>query len=361
MQRNTAILEACTIRTRSLRDANPGVKASKSIFEASSDTESTFGGVASTVGASEFKFDDVIVNFQVYRRTLAAAHFRNFPRSGEQLEVEGDLIDLSGPSAKEKEDEDTLMADLRSLSFSAGNEKDGPYTSLQNNAAKRSLVELQLFHPSGNTHTGSLNTKVEEFLPDNSKRLDYLNLGVEEQSEVNVKGLEYLDLEDLVHGHTRLSQSANRSTTLSASLPRSSDRELAATPREIPLGQNSVVAPSNQSISAEDLEILMAQPKEWHDFWDTTIDSAIFERINKAEITRRYELWEIFQTEMFYMRQLEVWLKLYHDQLLARWPPIVENAQEFTHNVFRHIEEIKAINTEYLFHPLRFRYLDQGP
>jgi hypothetical protein len=64
---------------------------------------------------------------------------------------------------------------------------------------------------------------------------------------------------------------------------------------------------------------------------------------------------------MFYMRQLEVWLKLYRDQLLARWPPIVENAQEFTHNIFRHIAEIEAINTAYLLRPLRFRYLEQGP
>ncbi len=59
----------------------------------------------------------------------------------------------------------------------------------------------------------------------------------------------------------------------------------------------------------------MADPKEWHDFWKITKES---ETVNNAEILRQYELWEIFQTAMFYMRQLELWLKLYRVQLLAR-------------------------------------------
>ncbi len=62
----------------------------------------------------------------------------------------------------------------------------------------------------------------------------------------------------------------------------------------------------------------MADPKEWHDFWKITKESVIFETVNNAEILRQYELWEIFQTAMFYMRQLELWLKLYRVQLLAR-------------------------------------------
>ena len=125
-----------------------------------------------------------------------------------------------------------------------------------------------------NIHTSSLGTqvRVEEplVLVDNSNRFKYLNLEMEEQAEVNVKGLQYLDLEDHVHGHTRLSQSTNRITTLSASLTGSSDRDLAVT---ISLGQISFNA------SAEDFETLRADSKEWHDFWKITKESVIFETI----------------------------------------------------------------------------------
>ena len=148
----------------------------------------------------------------------------------------------------------------------------------KNNVVKRPLV-LNPFRPSDSEdiHTSSLGTqvRVEEplVLVDNSNRFKYLNLEMEEQAEVNVKGLQYLDLEDHVHGHTRFSQSTNRITTLSASLPGSSDRDLAVTPHKISLGQISFTA------SAEDFETLKADSKEWHDFWKITKESVIFETI----------------------------------------------------------------------------------
>lgn len=127
---------------------------------------------------------------------------------------------------------------------------------------------LNPFRPSDSEdiHTSSLGTqvRVEEplVLVDNSNRFKYLNLEMEEQAEVNVKGLQYLDLEDHVQGHTRFSQSTNRITTLSASLP-----------HKISLGQISFTA------SAEDFESLRADSKEWHDFWKITKESVIFETI----------------------------------------------------------------------------------
>ena len=68
LDNNTAVLEQVAKRTKALRTSHPTVKAPESIYEASYDTQSIYGNAASTLGASEFEFDDLIVNSRVYRR-----------------------------------------------------------------------------------------------------------------------------------------------------------------------------------------------------------------------------------------------------------------------------------------------------
>ena len=323
--------------------------------------ESTFSGAASTIGASEFEFDDLVVNSQVYRRTLAAARFRDSRTRREQVEDEGDLIDLSESLANEKEDDDTLLADLRSLSFSVKNESDHSQASTDDKAERELLATIRSCQASDKNITNSIENQVEEPSSENAKSHQYLNVQVEEHAEVNGNTLGYLNIANVAHGHKGLPQATNSKMTLDGSSPGPTNREvLLIMPHGTSAKLLSSTATSDQSVSAEDFDTVMTRPKAWHVFWKITGDDAIFEQANWPELRRQCIMWEIFQTEMFYLRQLEVWLKLYRDQLLARWPPVLENAQKFAQSLFGHIEEIKAINVKYLFHPLRSRYLDQG-
>jgi len=72
LQENTAMLRACVQRTRSLRHSNPRVNASvpESVL-GRKDSESVLHiDDTSTIGATEFEFDEVVVNSRAYRRAL---------------------------------------------------------------------------------------------------------------------------------------------------------------------------------------------------------------------------------------------------------------------------------------------------
>ena len=94
LQNNTALLEQEIDRTRSLRALHPNVRAPHSVFEQSLDSDIR-SVIASTIGASNFEFDNDIVNSQVYRRAMTAAELRSKGEQRERHVVEGDLIDLS--------------------------------------------------------------------------------------------------------------------------------------------------------------------------------------------------------------------------------------------------------------------------
>ncbi|KAF2181767.1 hypothetical protein K469DRAFT_637902 [Zopfia rhizophila CBS 207.26] len=72
IQDNTAVLRGVVHRTRSLRSSNPRVGSSiPESFLGRKDTESILcGDNASSIGGTEFEFDDIVVNSKAYRRAL---------------------------------------------------------------------------------------------------------------------------------------------------------------------------------------------------------------------------------------------------------------------------------------------------
>ncbi|KAF2114853.1 hypothetical protein BDV96DRAFT_646722 [Lophiotrema nucula] len=69
---NTALLQSVVQRTHSLRSLNPHItsRVPRSILARSGSESMHYVDDASTVGATEFEFDDELVNAQVYRRAL---------------------------------------------------------------------------------------------------------------------------------------------------------------------------------------------------------------------------------------------------------------------------------------------------
>ena len=202
------MLERCTVRTKSLREAHPRVKAPRSIFEGSLGTESGFGDATSTVGASEFEFDDLIVNSQVYRRALAAARLRNPRLRGEKADAEGNLIDLSEPSENEPGppgDHETFLADLRSLSFPMKNESDDVQVSPYVDTRERAYKQPRSLQASENLNIRSLETKVEEGLLYKADGPESSDLRAKDPL-VKPRRLGCRNLEDLAHIRTCLSQ-----------------------------------------------------------------------------------------------------------------------------------------------------------
>jgi hypothetical protein len=78
LQKNTTMLEQVAWQTRILRKTYPSVKAPESIFQFAGDDiqnayreEADRASYISTASSTQFDFDDVIVNAQVYRRVMA--------------------------------------------------------------------------------------------------------------------------------------------------------------------------------------------------------------------------------------------------------------------------------------------------
>ncbi|ORY16118.1 hypothetical protein BCR34DRAFT_137478 [Clohesyomyces aquaticus] len=129
MQDNTAVLRSVVQRTRSLRSSNPQVSASipDSILGRSSSIVRVDN--ASTIGTTEFDFDDLVVNSKAYRRALESLQkqkqLSSVPREGSAA----DLIDLSGPDSPTATFSQALC-DLEGLQLSSADDSQ-PNGSIQ--------------------------------------------------------------------------------------------------------------------------------------------------------------------------------------------------------------------------------------
>lgn len=73
IQKISSFLRQQANRTQSLRMSNPEIHVPESILGVKRSAETIFGDAASTIAATEFDFDDVIVNSKAYRRAMAMA------------------------------------------------------------------------------------------------------------------------------------------------------------------------------------------------------------------------------------------------------------------------------------------------
>jgi hypothetical protein len=73
VQKISSFLRQQATRTQSLRMSNPQVHVPESILGIQRSADTIFGDAASTIAATEFGIDDVIVNSKAYRRAMAMA------------------------------------------------------------------------------------------------------------------------------------------------------------------------------------------------------------------------------------------------------------------------------------------------
>ncbi|KAF2119043.1 hypothetical protein BDV96DRAFT_568953 [Lophiotrema nucula] len=71
IQNNTAVLQGVAQRTSKFRQANPRIKAPRSVFEVTIDDAASLYSVDSVATSTNFFFDDQVVNSAAYRRILA--------------------------------------------------------------------------------------------------------------------------------------------------------------------------------------------------------------------------------------------------------------------------------------------------
>jgi hypothetical protein len=91
------VLDQVARRTVSLRQSHPRVKAPSSIFEASiDDAGSIINYSESVMSATDFSFDDVVVNSIAYRRALANASSQNLTTQARKQRADSDADTVVG-------------------------------------------------------------------------------------------------------------------------------------------------------------------------------------------------------------------------------------------------------------------------
>jgi hypothetical protein len=91
------VLNQVAQRTVSLRQSHPRVKAPSSIFEFSiDDAASIISYSDSVMSATDFSFDDVIVNSKAYRRALASVSSQNLSAQARRQRVDSDVDTVVG-------------------------------------------------------------------------------------------------------------------------------------------------------------------------------------------------------------------------------------------------------------------------
>jgi hypothetical protein len=94
LRKNSSFLQQQETRTQTLRISNPKVQVPESVLGIKRSADTLFGDDSSTLAATEFEFDDVIVNSKSYRRTMAMAQEA---LSKVDLDKISDLPENAGP------------------------------------------------------------------------------------------------------------------------------------------------------------------------------------------------------------------------------------------------------------------------
>jgi len=106
---------------------------------------------------------------------------------------------------------------------------------------------------------------------------------------------------------------------------------------------------------------LLTPDEDWASYYKLTKEDT--EGKDKKEIERQNILHEIVQKEENYLRELNILIKLYRDQLKMANPPLVppKKLQVFIWDVFGKAEAVKKANEEHLLPQLKYRQKEEGP
>ncbi|TWU75196.1 hypothetical protein ED733_004846 [Metarhizium rileyi] len=99
----------------------------------------------------------------------------------------------------------------------------------------------------------------------------------------------------------------------------------------------------------------------WHIFFKLTKDAV--ESKPKKEVERQNILHEIVTGEENYIKQLDIFRRLYRDDLRTRDPPIIhpDKRDKFLSAVFGMLDTVVHINKDHLLAQLKYRQQEQGP
>lgn len=119
-----------------------------------------------------------------------------------------------------------------------------------------------------------------------------------------------------------------------------------------------------RTLKRVDLNVLSDDSKptdDWHIFYNLKKED--WESKPKKEVDRQNILHEIVTGEENYLKQLDVFRKLYRDDLRAKSPPVIhpDRRDKFLTAVFGKIDPVLRVNKEHLLAQLKYRQQEQGP
>jgi hypothetical protein len=143
---NTPMLEEQASRAESLRQANPTTSVPGSVLGVRRGPESIFGDAASSIAATEFEFDDLLVNSKAYRRAMQLARTAVAKNTvPEKLVAEQADLDESAEAVSKSEEStgDATVGALKSLSIQFGATDTETDTIVAANESSQEIDERQ--------------------------------------------------------------------------------------------------------------------------------------------------------------------------------------------------------------------------
>ncbi|KHO00158.1 Rho guanyl nucleotide exchange factor [Metarhizium album ARSEF 1941] len=119
-----------------------------------------------------------------------------------------------------------------------------------------------------------------------------------------------------------------------------------------------------RTLKKVDLEVFSEEVQgadAWHVFYKLTKE--VVESRPKKEVERQNILHEIVTGEENYIKQLDIFRRLYRDDLGTRDPPIIhpDKRDKFLTAVFGMLDTVVSINKDHLLAQLKYRQQEQGP
>ncbi|KAK9440332.1 Rho guanyl nucleotide exchange factor [Metarhizium brunneum] len=119
-----------------------------------------------------------------------------------------------------------------------------------------------------------------------------------------------------------------------------------------------------RTLKKVDLEVLSEEVQgadAWHTFYKLTKE--VVDSKPKKEVERQNILHEIVTGEENYIKQLDIFRRLYRDDLRTRAPPIIhpDKRDKFLTAVFGMLDTVVHINKDHLLAQLKYRQQEQGP
>lgn len=270
--------------------------------------QAVFADTASTIGQAEFSFDDIVVNSRAYRQAMAAA--MSYAKRHASSPSSADIPEQSS---------------VRSLA-EGDDTPDAQADGLPTNTTPAPGPEA-IFRPRESGLVRTMNTPTRP----------YWSRGVGLPSAGNTQPPTSQEAED----RAQLQQ--------------------AGYPRQEQGSPRAEVGNTFNAEFARAMELPSSASVEWVKLLDYEgLDLVNMSEVPKPVIDFQTLWWEILTSEKTHICFLQAAKHVFLDQILTRWPKIVQAPQQFVAEVFDGIEDLEKIHTEHLYNPLVKHWMRHG-